>query len=103
MPDVMLRHVDGTTIERIRLLAHEQGLSINEIMLYALRHGLEMSSAVDVSESEHDAKTLAALPGDWEEGELVVFDETLRALVRTRPTQLAPERTRLGQSVFGAE
>jgi hypothetical protein len=103
MPDVMLRHVDGATIERIRLLARERGLSINEIMVCALRHGLEMSSAVDLSESEHDAKTLAALPGHWDEGERVVFEEALRALARTRPTQLAPERTRLGQSVFGAE
>lgn len=103
MPDVMLRYVDGTTIERIRSLARERGLSINEIMLDALRHGLDISSAEDLSESAPDAKTLAALPGHWDEGERVVFEEALQALVRTRPTQWAPERTRLGQSVFGAE
>ncbi len=103
MPDVMLRYVDGATIERVRSLARERGLSINEIMLYALRHGLDISDAMDLNESEPDAKTLAALPGHWNDGERVVFEEALRALARTRPTQLAPERTRLDQSVSGAK
>lgn len=103
MPDVMLRHVDSTMIERIRSLARDRQWSINEAALYALRHGLGMSMAEELSESEHDAQALADLAGHWDEGERVVFEEALRALARTRPTQWAPERTRLGQSVSGAE
>lgn len=102
MPDMMLRYVDSGMIERIRSLARERQWPVNEVMLYALRCGLGISTDRDLIESEHDAQTLAALPGQWDEGERVVFEEALRALVQTRPTQLAPERTRRGQSVPGA-
>ena len=40
MPDILVRHIDEATAERIKAIARERGWSINEVILHALRHGV---------------------------------------------------------------
>lgn len=91
MPDMILQHVDSLLAERIKSLAKERQWSINDVLLHALRNGLGISAAQHFSESSRDPEALTVLEGHWEATEKVVFQEALRALAETRPTQLAPE------------
>lgn len=100
---MVLQHVDGLLVERIRSLAKERQCSINEVMLHALRRGLGISAAQRFSESLRDPDALAVPDGDWGDVEQGVFQEALRALAQTRPTQLAPERIGYGDGMAGAE
>jgi hypothetical protein len=100
---MILQHVDSLLTERIRALARERQCTINDVMLYALRTGLGFSGAQGFSESLRDSETLAVLEGQWEAAEQGVFQEALRALAQTNPTQLAPERIRYGKPAVGAE
>ena len=56
----------------------------------------------DVVAQERE-RTLTVLEGQWEAAEQGVFQEALRALAQTRPTQLAPERIRYGEPAAGPE
>lgn len=103
VPDMILQHVDSLLTERIRALARERQCTINDVMLNALRHGLGISAAQGFSESLRDPEALAVLEGQWEAAEQGVFQEALRALAQTRPTQLAPERIRYDEPAAGAE
>ncbi|EIL98700.1 MULTISPECIES: hypothetical protein [Rhodanobacter] len=103
MPDMVLQHVDSLLVERIRSLARDRQCSINEIMLYALRSGLGISAAQQFSESLRDPEALTVLEGQWEAAEQGVFQEALRALAQTRPTQLAPESIGYAGRTVGAE
>ena len=103
MPDMIVQHVDGLLVERIRALARERQCPVNDILLHALRNGLGISAAQKYSESLVDPGALAELDGHWEPAEQGVFHEALCALARTMPTQLAPERTRFDGSMPGAE
>jgi hypothetical protein len=103
VPDMILQHVDGLLVERIKALARDRQWSINEVLLYALRNGLGMSAAQPCSESLRDPQALAVLGGHWEAAEQGAFQEALHALAQTHPTQLAPERIRSDGSVVGAE
>lgn len=103
MPDMILQHVDSLLAERIKALARDRQCSINDVLLHALRNGLGMSAAQQRSETLCDPQTLAALEGDWEAAEQGVFEEALRALAQTHPTQLAPESIRFDGSSAGAE
>jgi hypothetical protein len=95
VPDMIVQHVDGLLAERIKALARQRQCPVNDVLLEALRHGLGMSSAQQQSsESLRDRRSLRALDGHWEAAERGVFQEALRALADTRPTQLAPERSR---------
>jgi hypothetical protein len=40
VPDILVRHIDEATAERVKAIARERGWSINEVILYALRHGV---------------------------------------------------------------
>lgn len=100
---MILQHVDSLLTERIRVLARERQCTINDVMLHALRYGLGISAAQGFSESQRDPEALAALEGQWEAAEQGAFQEALRALTQTRPTQLAPERIRYGEPTAGAE
>ncbi len=95
MPDMILQHVDGLLVERIRALARERQCPVNDVLLHALRNGLGMSAAQQFSESRFEPDSLTELDGHWETAEQGVFQEALHALAQTRPTQLAPERIRL--------
>lgn len=103
VPDMILQHVDSLLTERIRALARERQCTINDVMLNALRHGLGISAAQGFSESLRDPEAVAVLEGQWEDAEQGVFQEALRALAQTRPTQLAPERIRYDEPAAGAE
>ena len=103
MPDMVLQHVDSLLVERIRSLARDRQCSINEIMLHALRSGLGISAAQQFSESLRDPEALTVLEGQWEAAEQGAFQEALRALAQTRPTQLAPESIGYAGRTVGAE
>lgn len=103
MPDMILQHVDSLLTERIRALAKHRRCSINDVMLQALRSGLGISVAHHFSESQRDPDAFGSLDGHWEDAEQGVFQEALRALAHTRPTQLAPERIRYDEPAAGAE
>ncbi|HJW06545.1 MAG TPA: hypothetical protein VJ527_08670 [Rhodanobacter sp.] len=103
MPDMVLQHVDSLLVERIRSLARDRQCSVNDIMLHALRCGLGISAAQRCSESLRDPDALAVLDGDWGAAEQGVFQEALRALAQTRPTQLAPENIGYAGGAAGAE
>lgn len=102
MPDMVLQHVDSLLAERIRALARDRQCSPNDVMLHALRNGLGMSAAQHFSESLRDPESVTVLDGHWDDAEQGVFQEALRALAQTRPTQLAPERISYGEA-SGAE
>jgi hypothetical protein len=101
VPDMILQHVDSLLAERIKTLAKNRQCSINDVLLHALRNGLGMSGAQQLSETLRDPQT--TLDGHWEASEQGVFQEALRALAQTRPTQLAPESVRFEGSAAGAE
>lgn len=101
MPDMVLQHVEGLLVERIRALARDRQCSVNDVMLYALRHGLGMAGAQSLRETHHDPQM--AHDALWEDAEQGVFEEALRALAQAEPTQLAPENVRFGRSALGAE
>lgn len=103
MPDIILQHVDGLLVERIRSLARERQCSINDILLHALRNGLGISAAQQFSESLRDPEALTVLDGQWGTAEQGAFQEALNALTQTRPTQLAPESIRYEAPAAGAE
>ncbi len=103
MPDMNVQHIDGLLVERIRALARHRQCSVNEVMLHALRNGLGLSAAQQFSESLLVPEALTGGEGGWEAAEQGAFQEALRALTQTRPTQLAPERIRYGEPAAGAE
>jgi len=98
---MMVYHVDGLLAERIAALAKLRQCSVNDVLLEALRSGLGMSVAQQYSESLRNPNTLAELDGHWEAAERGVFQEALRALAKTQPTQLAPENIRYDRSDSG--
>ena len=94
MPDMVVQHVEGLLVERIKSLAKERQCSVNDVLLNALRNGLGMSAAQEFSESLRDPQALTVLSGHWDSEEKMAFQEALQALAKTRPTQLAPESIR---------
>lgn len=100
---MILQHVDQLMTERVKALARDRQWSINDVLLHALRNGLGMSAAQQLSETLRDPETLTQLDGHWEAAEQGVFQEALRALAQTHPTQLAPESIRFVESTRGAE
>ena len=102
MPDMILQHVDTLLVERIRALARDRQCSANDVMLHALRNGLGISAAQHFSESLRDPEAVTVLDGHWDDAEQGVFQEALRALAQTRPTQLAPESIGYGEAASGA-
>ena len=102
MPDMIVQNIEGLLAERIKALAKHRGCSVNEVMLQALRSGLGISVAHEFSECQRDPDARVVLGGHWEDAEQGAFEEALRALVHTRPTQLAPERIRYDEpAAFG--
>ena len=103
MPDMILQHVDSLLAERVRAMARDRQWSVNEVLLHALRHGLGMATAQQLSETMRDPQALVQPGEHWEAVEQGAFQEALRALAQTHPTQLAPESIRSGGSGVGAE
>ncbi len=103
MPEMIVQQVDELLVKRIKLLARERQCSINEVLLDALRYGLGMSEASQFSQSQRDPEALAVLDGHWDAAEQGIFQEAVKALAKTPPTQFAPESIRYAQSPPGAE
>ena len=103
MPDMILQYVDSLLADRIKALAKERQWSVNDVLLHALRNGLGISAAQHFSETQRDPEAPALLEGQWEAAERGAYEEALHALAQTRPTQLAPENIRYGDSRGGAE
>lgn len=103
MPDMILQHVDSLLAERIRSLAKDRRWSINEVLLHALRRGLGMATTKSFNETTCESQTLQMLDEHWGSAEHGAFQEAMRALAQTRPTQLAPENIRGCVPSDGAE
>jgi hypothetical protein len=100
---MILQHVDSLLAERVRALARDRQWSVNDVLLYALRNGLGLSAAQQFSETRRDPAALIHADDHWEAAEQGAFQEALRALAQTHPTQLAPERIRSAGSGSAAE
>ena len=103
MREVTFQLVDRALVERIESLARQRQWSVSDVLLQALRDGLGISAAQNFSESRREPRLLATLDGQWDSNEKGVFEEALRALSRTQPTQLAPESIRADEPEPGAE
>lgn len=88
MPDILVRHIDDTTAERIKAIARERQWTINEVILHALRHGLGFAGE-EISHRElHD---IAHLRGTWEPTEAAAFRKALEAFERVEGSPLYEE------------
>jgi hypothetical protein len=104
VPDLIVRHVDSELIQRIEALAKQRLCTVNDVLLEALRNGLGISAAHRFRESYRDEGALSVLTGNWAADERGAFEEAVRALAQTTPTQLAPETIRAaGYGADGAK
>jgi hypothetical protein len=97
VPDLVIRHIDSSMAERIKMLAADRRWSINDVVLHALRHGLGLSAAGQISSETMIDPGSLVLGGQWDLAEKAAFQEALQALSLARPTQLAPA----ARSAFG--
>ncbi len=102
MPDMIVQHIDVRLLERIKAQARDRQCSVNEVMLEALRNGLGMSASQQHSETLRDP-SLNLRDGEWEAAEHGAFQEAVRALAKTSPTQLSPDSIRAGEAETDAE
>jgi hypothetical protein len=79
VPDILVRHIDEATAERIKAIARERQWSINEVVLHALRHGLGLAGEDATRRELHD---IATLSGTWESSETAAFRAALEAFER---------------------
>lgn len=81
MPEIVVRHIDEATAERIKTLARERDWSINEVILHALHFGLglggESAATHDDRDDPHD---VARLAGTWDDSESRAFEDAVSAL-----------------------
>lgn len=90
MPDIMIRHVDRLTVERIKMVAKERQWSVNDVLLQALRHGLGISeSSVILAENSRESKELSTPANEWDAREQAAFQDAMQALAVARGEQLA--------------
>lgn len=85
VPDILVRHIDDLTAERIKAIARERQWSINEVILHALRHGLGFDEEAD---SPHELHDIAHLRGTWEATEAAAFRKALEAFERVESSPL---------------
>lgn len=88
MPDIVVRHIDDATAERIKSLARERRWSINEVILHALRYGLGMSPGDTFNDMLVVPGDIARLAGTWDASEQAAFDEALCALAAASREEL---------------
>jgi hypothetical protein len=79
VPDILVRHIDEASAERIKAIARERAWSINEVILHALRHGLGLAGDELGRRELHD---IAHLRGTWEPTEAAAFRSALDAFER---------------------
>ena len=88
VPDIVVRHIDDATAERIKSLARERRWSINEVILHALRYGLGMSPGDTFNDMLVVPGDIARLAGTWDASEQAAFDEALCALAAASREEL---------------
>jgi hypothetical protein len=88
VPDIVVRHIDDATAERIKSLARERRWSINEVILHALRYGLGMSPGDTFNDMLVVPGDIARLAGTWNASEQAAFDEALCALAAASREEL---------------
>jgi hypothetical protein len=88
VPDIVVRHIDASMAERIKLLARERRWSINEVILHALRYGLGLSPGDVFGEVLLEPGDIARLSGTWDAEEQAAFQEALQALAHAQPDEL---------------
>lgn len=90
VPDIVVRHIDDATAERIKTLARDRKWSINDVILHALRYGLGMAGD-PFGEHEREFRSIAELGGTWAADESAAFQEALNALAAADPEQFIDE------------
>ena len=88
MPDILVRHIDEASAERIKAIARERAWSINEVILHALRHGLGLAGEDLARRELHD---IAHLRGTWEPTEAAAFRSALDAFEKVNGKPLYME------------
>jgi hypothetical protein len=91
MPDIVVRHIDDTMVERIKQIARERKWSINDVVLHAMRSGLGLDAENLTALREH--RSIAKLAGTWQAEESAVFEEALDAMASIPEGQLARRRS----------
>lgn len=97
MPDMIVQHVEGLLVERIKAQARHRQCSVNDVLLAALRQGLGMFAARPCSENQRDPHSLQLRDTDCEAAERGAFQEALQALADTPPARLMAEDRRYGE------
>ncbi len=88
MPDIVVRHIDDITADRIKTLARERRWSINDVVLHALRAGLGLAAADSAGERDYEVHDIAHLTGTWCADETAAFQEAMDALADAQPDHL---------------
>jgi NRPS condensation-like uncharacterized protein len=91
VPDIVVRHIEDSLIERIKSLAREKDWSINDVLLHALRTGLGMES--EKLNVAYEFRYIADLAGTWKAEETAAFEEALKALATAPEGQLAQKKS----------
>ena len=91
VPDIVVRHIDDSMVERIKQIARERKWSINDVVLHAMRNGLGLSD--ENLGTEREFRSIAKLAGTWQAEESAVFEEALDAMASVPEGQLARKHT----------
>lgn len=87
VPDIVVRHIDDSMVERIKQIARDRKWSINDVVLHAMRNGLGLSN--ENLGAEREFGSIARLAGTWQAEESAVFEEALDAMASVPDGQLA--------------
>lgn len=90
VPDIVVRNIDDTMVERVKEIARNRKWSINDVILHALRSGLGMGN--ESLGNEREFHSIATLGGTWHADETAAFEEALDALVAAPEGQLARKK-----------
>lgn len=87
MPDIVVRHIDDSMVERIKAVARERKWSINDVIIDAMRNGLGLDG--EKLAGVREFRSIANLAGTWKADETAAFEEALEALATAPEGQLA--------------
>jgi len=90
VPDILVRNIEETVAERIKVIARERQWSINEVILHLLHESLGFVAGDETFRREmHD---IAVLAGTWDQRETAAFRSAVEAFEKVD-----------GQPLFGDE
>lgn len=76
VPDILVRNIEETIAERIKLIARERQWSINEVIVHVLKQGLGFGGEDIFHREMHD---IAVLSGTWDSRETAAFRSAVEA------------------------